>query len=297
MLDKLEFLIALARERHFRRAAERCGVSQPTLSAGIKQLEETLGAALVNRGARYIGLTAEGEKVLEWARRITGDARGLREEIRVMKRGVSGALRLAAIPTALPIAARLCRAFVQRYPQVDVVVLSSSSQAILAMLEDFEIDAGLTYLDNEPLPGAFRLAMYDEQYRLVTPRAGPFGARDTVAWSELAKVPLCLFTRDMQNRRIVDQMLDEHARSPPVTMQTNSSLVVAEMVGSGLWSSVMPPALIEALPLPDTVRALPIVAPEVTHSVGLALNAREPLTPLVRALTSEAEQLAAALRD
>jgi len=163
MLDKLEFLIALARERHFRRAAERCGVSQPTLSAGIKQLEETLGAALVNRGARYIGLTPEGERVLEWARRLTGDARTMRQEVQVLKRGVSGVLRLAAIPTALPVAARLCDAFTQRHPEVRVTVLSSSSKAILTMLEDFEIDAGVTYLDNEPLPNATTLPLYRER--------------------------------------------------------------------------------------------------------------------------------------
>lgn len=74
MIDKLEFLIALARERNFSRAAETWGVTQSTLSAGIKQLEDTLGVLLVNRSSRFYGLTAEGERVLEWARRIVSDA-------------------------------------------------------------------------------------------------------------------------------------------------------------------------------------------------------------------------------
>ncbi|HEX7884554.1 MAG TPA: LysR family transcriptional regulator [Phenylobacterium sp.] len=295
MLDKLEFLIALARERHFRRAAERCGVSQPTLSAGIKQLEETLGAPLVNRGARYIGLTHEGERVLEWARRLTGDARTMRQEVQVLKRGVSGVLRLAAIPTALPVAARLCNAFTHRHPEVRVTVLSSSSKAILTMLEDFEIDAGVTYLDNEPLPNATTLPLYRERYRLVTARDNPLGARETVAWSELASLPLCLFTRDMQNRRIVDEILAAHAGPPAVAVETNSSLAMAEMVGSGRWSSIMPPVLIDALPFPATTVAVPIVSPEVTHSVGLAVMERDPLTPLVRALIGAARDLAAQL--
>ena len=73
MLDKLEYLIALSREQHFGRAAETCGVTQPTLSAGIKQLEEMLGVLLVQRGSRFIGFTAEGERTLDWARRIVGD--------------------------------------------------------------------------------------------------------------------------------------------------------------------------------------------------------------------------------
>jgi DNA-binding transcriptional LysR family regulator len=81
MIDKLEFIIALAREKHFSRAAEACGVSQPTFSAGIKQLEETFGVLLVQRGSRFRGFTPEGERVLEWARRIVGDTRAMRQDI------------------------------------------------------------------------------------------------------------------------------------------------------------------------------------------------------------------------
>ena len=78
MIDKLEFLLALAREQHFGRAAEACGVTQPTLSAGMKQLEEQMGVLLVNRGSRFQGFTPEGERVLDWARRIVGDTRAMR---------------------------------------------------------------------------------------------------------------------------------------------------------------------------------------------------------------------------
>ena len=101
MIDKLEFILALAREKHFGHAAEACGVTQPTLSAGVKQLEEQMGVLLVNRGSRFQGFTPEGQRVLEWARRIVGDSRTMREEINSLKLGLSGRLRLAAIPTAL----------------------------------------------------------------------------------------------------------------------------------------------------------------------------------------------------
>src|SRR5512140_1577684 len=101
MLDKLEFIIALARERHFGRAAEACGVTQPTLSAGIKQLEDMFGVLLVNRGSRFQDFTPEGERVLDWARRIVGDARAMRQEVQSLRHGLTGRLRIAAIPTAL----------------------------------------------------------------------------------------------------------------------------------------------------------------------------------------------------
>ena len=88
MIDKLDFLLALAREKHFGRAAEACGVTQPTLSAGVKQLEEQMGVLLVNRGSRFRGFTPEGEKVLDWARRIVGDERAMRAEINALRHGL-----------------------------------------------------------------------------------------------------------------------------------------------------------------------------------------------------------------
>ena len=105
MIDKLEYLLALARERNFGKAAESCGVTQPTFSAAIKQLEDMLGAVLVKRTSRFIGFTAEGERVLEWARGIVADARSMRVDVQTLKKGVSGHLRIAAIPVALPMLA------------------------------------------------------------------------------------------------------------------------------------------------------------------------------------------------
>ena len=294
MLEKFEFLIALARERHFRRAAEQCGVTQPTLSAGIKALEETFGAALVNRGSRYVGLTPEGERVLEWARRITGDAHALRQEVDTLKRGVGGLMRLACIPTALPIVAQLCDILAERHPGLSFSVQSTSSKYMLALLEDFQIDGGITYLDNEPLPQIAEITLYEEAYRLVTADEGLFAGRGSVRWSELTDVPLCLFTPDMQNRRIVDQHLAEHADHPRTDppAETNSSLVMAALVSSGPWSSIMPPVLIEAIALAPGVRSLPITHPQVTHAVGLVVADRDPMTPLVRALSVAGRQLA-----
>src|SRR3954464_2894659 len=101
MIDKLDFILALAREKHFGRAAEACGVTQPTLSAGVKQLEEQMGVLLVNRGSRFQSFTAEGERGLDWARRIVGDTHTMREEINSLRHGLSGQLRIAAIPPEL----------------------------------------------------------------------------------------------------------------------------------------------------------------------------------------------------
>ncbi len=124
MIDKLEYLMALAREKSFSRAAESCGVTQPTFSAGIKQLEDILGVLLVNRSSRFHGLTAEGERVLEWAKRIVSDARAMRQDVRTSNAALAGHLKLAAVPTALGKIAELTTPFRAKHPGVRFTILS-----------------------------------------------------------------------------------------------------------------------------------------------------------------------------
>jgi DNA-binding transcriptional LysR family regulator len=168
MIDKLEFIIALAREQHFGHAAETCKVSQPTLSSGIKQLEDTFGVLLVQRGSRFRGLTLEGECVLEWARRIVSDTRAMRQEVEALKRGLVGHLQIAAIPTALAMTAMLTTPYRAKHPNVRFTIVSRTSIQVLSMLENLEVDAGLTYVDNEPLGRVNTIPLYHEEYRLLT---------------------------------------------------------------------------------------------------------------------------------
>jgi len=226
LIDKLDFLIALARERHFGRAAEACGVTQPTLSAGVKQLEAQMGVLLVNRGSRFRGFTAEGEKVLDWARRIVGDARAMRAEINALRHGLTGQLRIAAIPTALAMVASLTTPFRMRHPNVRFTILSRTSIEVLTQLENLEIDAGVTYLDNEPLGRVTAIPLYREHYRLLTSSDAPLGNRDRVTWAEVAQVPLCLLTPNMQNRRIIDDLLRHAGGASPPTLESNSMIVL-----------------------------------------------------------------------
>ena len=134
MIDKLEFLLALAREQHFGRAAEACGVTQPTLSAGVKQLEDSFGVLLVNRGSRFQDFTPEGERVLDWARRIVGDSRAMREEVHALKHGLTGRLRIAAIPMALAMIEPLTALYHERHPDVQfthlIVQRAGNSQPV-----------------------------------------------------------------------------------------------------------------------------------------------------------------------
>ena len=290
MIDKLEMFIALANERHFGRAAEVCGVTQPTLSSAIRQLEDQLGVQLVFRGSRYQGLTPEGQRVLDWGRRIVGDMRALKDEMRTVRAGLSGNLRIGVIPTALPMVAGLTGPYTAKHPNVRVSILSRTSLEILSGIESLELDAGITYLDNEPLGRVSQLPLYSEFYRLLCAPGAPLSDRDRVTWAEVAEQPLCLLTGDMQNRRIVNQHLADAGAAVTPQIESNSSIALISHVLTGRWSSIVPRQLAQMFLTGGQLRAIPIVEPEVEHLVGLITARRDTVTPVLAALLAEAER-------
>ncbi len=290
MIDKLEMFIALANERHFGRAAEAIGVTQPSLSSAIRQLEDQLGVQLVYRGSRFQGLTPEGQRVLDRARRIVGDIRALKDEMRSVHSGLSGNLRIGVIPTALPMIADLTAPFTARHPNMRVTILSRTSAEILDGIDTLELDAGITYLDNEPLGRVTQTPLYTEFYRFLCAPGSPHAGRDHITWHEVSSVPLCLLTADMQNRRIVNQHLAEAGARVQAMVESNSTIALVSHVRSGLWSSVVPMKL-AAMFTGQGVVAIPIVEPEAEHLVGLVTARRDPQTPVLQALIEAAARL------
>ena len=290
MIDKLEMFIALARERHFGRAAESCGVTQPSLSSAIRQLEDQLGVQLVFRGSRFQGLTPEGQRVLDRAQKIVADARALRDEMRSVKAGLSGNLRLGVIPTALPMVAELTGPFTARHPNVKVTVLSRTSVEILAQIESLELDAGVTYLDNEPLGRVLQVPLYTEFYRFLCAPGTPLAGRSSVTWAEAAEQPLCLLTGNMQNRRILNLHLGEAGAQTAAQIESNSTIALISHVMTGRWASIVPMRLARLFAETGRLVAVPIVDPEAEHVVGLIAARRDPQTPVLSALIDEASR-------
>jgi DNA-binding transcriptional LysR family regulator len=291
MIDKLEMFITLAKERHFGRAAEACGVTQPSLSSAIRQLEDQLGVQLVFRGSRFQGLTPEGQRVLDRALGIVGDVRALKDEMRVVRAGLSGNLRLGVIPTALPMVADLTGPFTARHPNVRVSILSRTSAEILAGIEALDLEAGITYLDNEPLGRVAQVPLYTEFYRLLIARGGPLAGQAQVRWADLSAMPLCLLTSDMQNRRIVNQHLGEAGVQAAPMIESNSTIALVAHVLTGRWASVVPRRLADMFVTDGRLVAIPIVEPEAEHAVGLITARRDPQTPVLQALVDHAMRL------
>ncbi|MBK4217823.1 LysR family transcriptional regulator [Paracoccus caeni] len=284
MIDKLEMFLAVAKEKHFGRAATSLGITQPTLSAGIKQLEDQLGVLLIFRGSRFGGLTPEGQTALIWARRIVGDSRQLREEMRATRHGLTGRLRIAVIPTALTWAARLSTEFGRIHPNVAFTILSRTSIEILQMIDDLEIDAGISYLDNEPLGKVSTVPLYEERYMMVCEASSPFAGRDSVDWSDLAGQRLCLLTSDMQNRRIINRNLSNAGASPQIMMESNSTVVLIAQVMEGGWITILSEDVAHFLTAAKPLSLVPIRTEGTGHAVGLVAPWREPHTPVLEAL-------------
>lgn len=278
MIDKLELFMILARERHFGRAAEAANISQPTLSTAIKQLESQLGVPLVKRGARYQSLTPEGERVLEWARRIVGDCRAMSEEMRAARTGIAGKIRLAVIPTALATVASLTTEFCRSHPAVSFIVLSRTSAEILHMVAHLEADIGITYLENEPLGDVVSVPLHEERYCFVTADPGAFPGRDRIAWAELDGQPLCLLTPDMQNRRIVNRYLDMAGAEIRAVLETDSIIALMAHIAAGPWSGILAERIAAMFTAAAGIRAIPLTNPEGAQIVG-AVAPRQELRP------------------
>lgn len=280
----LDYLAALARERHFARAASACNVTQPTLSAGIKQLEESLGVLIVERRQRFVGFTPEGERVLAWAQRVLTDYGGLTQELSELREGLAGQIRIGAIPVSLPALALLTTQFAAIHSRTRYQIISQTSLEIQRDLDDFTIDVGMTYLDNETLSRVRTAPLYRERYVLITHEASGFSGLRSVSWAKAATLPLCLLTPSMQNRRIIDAQFRAAGAEVNAVVETNSLVTLWMHLLFGQLSTVVPQTFLLLLDQKCGLISIPLVEPEAFHVLGLVAPDREPLAPLPRAL-------------
>jgi DNA-binding transcriptional LysR family regulator len=285
----LEYIVALARERHFARAAAACNVTQPTLSAGIKQLEESLNILIVERRQRFVGFTPEGERVLAWAQRVLADYGGLTQELSELREGLAGQIQIGAIPVSLPSLALLTAPFSAIHSRTRYQVISQTSAEIQRGLDDFTIDVGITYLDNEPLSRVRTVPLYKERYVLITRGTSGFAGLSSIGWAMAATLPLCLLTPTMQNRRIIDAQFHAAGVKPNAIIETNSLVTLWSHIRYGKWSTIVPQTFLLLLEKRHDWISLPLVEPEAIHTLGLVAADREPLAPLTRALLDFAQ--------
>ncbi|MGE4430484.1 MAG: LysR family transcriptional regulator [Sphingobium sp.] len=295
----VRYFLTLVKERHFARAADICGVSQPTLSAGIGALERQLGKRLVVRDRRFISLTPEGEALLPWARQMIAAQEGMTSALAATHGEVSGQFRLGVIPAALPLTGQMGEALLASRPGLALSVRSLTSREIVRALSEYEIDGGLTYLDHEPPADVLSVPLYAEEYRLLI-GTGSIGNRadqdsispSEISLSELAELPLCLLHQGMQNRRILDARMAEHGIALHPRITADSYVALFSMVRAGSCATIIPDSYATLFPDLHWARSLPFRESVTASRIGLIVLDRTPLTPLAHAAIEAARSLA-----
>jgi DNA-binding transcriptional LysR family regulator len=292
LFRQLEYFVALARERHFARAASACHVSQPALSEAIRKLEHELKVPLVRRGQKFEGLTPEGERLVHWARRILADCDALKLEVTALQTGLVGELRLGVVPAAATTVALLTDPFCAAHPLVRVQLETNlRSAGIVERIHQFELDAGILYPDRQDTADLLVTPLYQEQQVLIAGGELLTGKSDTISWSDALELPLCLLTEGMRGRRLIDDALATQDLVVTPQVETDSVVTLLAHVGTGRWASIVPHTWIRTLGIPAGASMLRLHNPSVTALMALVTTAVEPGSVVTRALVQTARDV------
>jgi DNA-binding transcriptional LysR family regulator len=283
-LRQFHYLVTLEQEGHFGRAARRCNVSQPSLSSAIKQLEEELEIPIVLRHQRFQGFTDEGRRVLEWAKRILADRDAMIEELAIMHRNLHGNLRIAAMPMSSPVVPLINHLFSHQHPAVQIDIRFVGIDQLKTGLANFEFDAGVTYLDHQPLGRLKTLPLYEGKMSLLVPDNGWLGNRTSVTWSEAAELPLCLLHSFTHERQIVDEAFASAGCNPRPRVEADSMINLAFHVMLGELATVIPAHFVTLIGAFSGTRQVMLVEPEISQRVGLVWAGGNPMLPMTKAL-------------
>jgi DNA-binding transcriptional LysR family regulator len=280
LLPSLRYLVALSEHHHFGRAAQACHITQPALSNALRALEEEFEAVIVRRERNYVGFTPEGEIILAAAQRMLHEHALLQESLKGDALAPHGPLRIGAVPTAVPVAARFAAMLQARQSGIRPIVLSLSSAELEKGLETLSLDLAMGYIDRMDSKGArlSAIAQYTEHYFLLrradSPQADGLRIGHPLTWQQAGRFPLCLLTPEMHNRTIVDAALLQAGVQVAPAMETNSILAMALSVVQGQMCGILPGALVGAVRSDRHLEALPLVEPEVRTPIGFMFNAQ-----------------------
>ncbi|MDN3919301.1 hydrogen peroxide-inducible genes activator [Roseateles violae] len=274
-LTELRYIVAVARERHFGRAAEACFVSQPTLSVAIKKLEEELDVKIFERGATEVSVTPLGEDIVRQAQSVIEQAGAIKEIAKRGKDPLAGALRLGIIYTIGPyLLPELVKAVIDRYPQMPLMLQENFTVKLLEMLRVGELDCAIMA---EPFPdtGLAIAPLYDEPFVIAAPTTHPFASRDRISAQELKNETMLLLGTGHCFRDQVLEVCPEFARFSSdaegirKSFEGSSLETIKHMVASGMGVTVVPALSVPKEPQPH-LRFVPFEEPVPTRRVVLA---------------------------
>ena len=288
-LTELRYIVAVARERHFGRAAETCFVSQPTLSVAVKKLEDELGLTLFERGPGEVSVTPAGRRIIEQAQRVLEEALRIRELAAAGKDPLAGTLRLGAIYTIGPyLLPKLIPILRRTAPAMQLLIQENFTHRLSEELRSGEVDVILVALPFDA-PGVVTRPVYDEPFMVAVPKGHPWENRKRITSEELTSESLLLLGEGHCFR---DQVLDichtvrSRERSPLArTVEGGSLETIRQMVAGGVGVTVLPAtSTATSGGSSDLIRILPFARPVPTRRVGLAWRRSFPRPEAIEAL-------------
>lgn len=291
LLAAMRYLVALDKHRHFARAAQACNITQPALSNALRALEDEFGVAIIKRARTYGGLTREGEAVLDTAQRMLREVDRLTQELESTTESPRGPLRMAAVPTAMPLLIVFAAMLRRRHPGLVPTVLAMSSPEIEAQLEDVSLDLALGYMERLTAK-AGRLRSWPqarERYYFLCRQSGKRSKSlryaSPMTWAEAGTHPLCQLTPEMHNRAIIDATLASVGKPSAPAIETNSLLAVTLAVSVGDVCAILPGDMVAAVRGNAELEARPLVKPDIRIPLGfIALIDDRPSRALQAAL-------------
>jgi len=269
-LNELRYIVAVARERSFGRAAAKCFVSQPALSVAIQKLEEELGAPLFERGKSEVTITPVGERIVEQAQKVLEEAARIRDIAQAGRNQLVGLFRLGVIYTVAPyLLPDLIPALNDRAPQMPLEIEENLTEQLEASLKSGRIDAAIIALPFQP-PGVETEFLYEEPFQVVVPQQHRWARRKTIQPSELSTEHTILLNVGHCFRdQVLDACPELNRGDAPIT-RTNSLETVRNMVASGLGVSVLPRDALTPKYHSRLVVAVPFTKPVPSRRIALA---------------------------
>ncbi len=289
-IKQLKYLVALDQTRNFGLAAERCHVTQPTLSMRLRNLEAELGLLLVRRGQRFEGFTTEGERILAWARSLLAAHDGLYAEASSCRGHLIGTLRLGLVPLGGVDPMAMIGLFARVHPKLRFQLFAMSSETIVEGLDSNQLDLGLAYLQGSERERFECLALGNSGIGVLHDSRHFNIDRPELEWPDVAALPLGLLSSGMHFRQSVDHGLYSHGLRSDALLETDAVHSLLQAVSAGLCCALVP---LESGLAGDSphLRLTPIRGGDTLAPLSLLMRRSAPRSPLAEACFSAASEL------
>jgi LysR family hydrogen peroxide-inducible transcriptional activator len=273
-LTELRYVVALAQERHFGRAAQKCFVTQPTLSLALAKLEDELGVRLFERNKNEVLLTARGQAIVEQAKRVLDEVGKIQHIARGAQDQLAGALRLGVIPTIGPyLLPELVPVLRKKAPAMPLAIEENLTANLAAMLREGELDVVVIALPFV-LPGVKTRVVYDEPFSVVVPEGHRWQGRRSLKPSELNDENLLVLnTGNCFRDQVLEACPGQSNTAVPEGRAGSSLETIRNMVASGLGISVLPGSALAPRYASKLLKVVPFAAPVPSRKVALAWRA------------------------